>query len=195
MGIYGKVATILISIAVILWAAYMKIPAAVEGFFQTDCSKYTDCKTCADVGGCVWCPGANKCSAQDRTGFPTDSACNKSNFVTFSDRCVAPQAPGIPSESGRTGAPLPPVPTRACNCPSTTKVVEDVMKVLDPTIKRTVSAELQTYGITMKEGFQSQTRMIAETALGSVQDQVRAITRRSAEARSLGPAPAPSSSA
>ena len=101
---------------------------------------------------------------------------------------------GIPSESDRTGEPLPPVPTRACNCPSTTKVVEDVMKVLDPTIKRTVSAELQTFGITMKEGFQSQSRMIAETAIGSVQDQVRAITRRSAEARSLGPAPAPSSS-
>lgn len=192
MGPVGKAAVILISIAAILWAAYVKAPKVAEGFFQVDCSKFTGCKECADVGGCVWCPDQKKCSNADRVGFPTDTTCDKNSFVTFSDRCDPVPQPTPPPSSGGSGEePAPPV---APNCPSTVTIVEDVLKTLDPTIKATVKREMNAYGVPLIEGFQGQEAAIAAMSMGPVRDAVAAMVRRSLQGRaSLAPAPAPAS--
>jgi hypothetical protein len=175
----------------------MKSPK-VEGFFQSsspaaigsvDCSKFTDCGSCASVGGCLWCPEAGKCSNEDRSGFPIDSACNRATFVTFPDSCNRPSNPPSPDNS----EPIIPTYSQGSSCPSNTDVVQDVMKTLDPTIKKVVSQELAAYGIPLVEGFQSGAQNIANMTLGSVIDEVKAITRSSVHARSLAPAPRPSS--
>ena len=194
MGFLSKIGVILISFAIVLWAAYMKSPK-VEGFFQgspataaivsIDCNKYTDCGSCASVGGCLWCPEAGKCSNEDRSGFPIDSACNKATFVTFPDSCNRPSNPPSPDNS----EPVIPTYSQGSNCPSTTDVVTDVMKTLDPTIKKIVSQELAAYGIPLVEGFQTRSQNVANMTLGSVIDEVKAITRRSINARPLAPAP------
>lgn len=194
MGLISKIGVILISFAIVLWAAYMKTPK-LEGFFQgsspaaigsVDCSKYTDCGSCASVGGCLWCPEASKCSNEDRSGFPIDSACNKATFVTFPDSCNRPSNP--PFNPKIDSEPVIPTYSQGSNCPSTTDVVTDVMKTLDPTIKKVVSQELAAYGIPLVEGFQTRSQNIANMTLGSVMDEVRSITRRSIDARPAAPA-------
>ena len=101
-----------------------------EGFQVPDCAKLDNCKDCADMAGCVWCPNLQKCSAQNRSGFPKDSACDKSLFVTFSDKCATQGGPPPAAVESKdfTSNPMP-QPQPEQRCPSTTKAVEDVMKV------------------------------------------------------------------
>ncbi len=180
-------------ITVLFWGISLVREAFQSGSGgSSECPAKKNCKDCAETGGCVWCPNAQKCSAQDRMGFPRDSECDKALFVTFSDKCdtMGAKPTGEPAAPNPLPQPLP--DTRGgsgANCPSTTKAVEDVMKVLEPTIKDGVKKEMTKYGIAMKEGFQTQNPM-ANMAVAEVRDSIREIVRRSVMA-SPAPAPAP----
>jgi hypothetical protein len=59
-----------------------------EGFVEEyKCSEYTDCKTCATVSGCSWCPKAKLCIFSKNL-LSTDE-CNQMNVINSSSGCDA----------------------------------------------------------------------------------------------------------
>lgn len=66
-------------------AADVKAEAA---FKKLDtCKRYTDCKSCAAVAVCGWCPNTGKCGAVDEFGFPFNLECHPSILALYPDRC------------------------------------------------------------------------------------------------------------
>jgi hypothetical protein len=74
-----------------MWSAAtgmcMKAPPT-EGFQTVDCSKITDCNTCAAEGGCGWCKVTGKCLTTDRFGFSAGRCNPESEFATFPSDCT-----------------------------------------------------------------------------------------------------------
>ena len=80
---------IIISVFLQQREAFQDYPTkAVAAFKKLDPSTgYTDCKSCAAVAVCGWCPNTGKCGAVDEFGFPFNLECHPSILALYPDRC------------------------------------------------------------------------------------------------------------
>jgi hypothetical protein len=175
--------------AIVLGIFFYFLGISAQGFQDAatnPCQGIANCTLCADTGGCGWCPDKKKCVKTDRMGFPTDSSCNKSAFILYSDKCSGSTAPRLDSASDRSaGAAIQmgalPDYSRASGGPcNATDLVEKAKTTLQSTIKGYVDLEMRKYGIPLKEGFQVDPKV--SMLMAEIQGQVQDLVKKSVEA-------------
>lgn len=152
------------------------------------CSDYTECTTCSSVTKCGWCSDLKKCVASDRNGNAYGSACKPEKYIVSVSQCSAkvPSLPSLGSDSTfdmekeifDKDLPVQTYTEKAGGSCSTEKIVANVKEILDSNIKSIVRAELTSNKIPVIEGF-SQDNILTLNILASINDDVRATTRKS----------------
>ena len=86
---------ILCLLCLLLFIIVIRMLFSKEGFENPqDCTKLSDCKTCADTYGCSWCPSKTSCVYTKKIKSTDD--CNQSNTITASEQCkIQPKLPPI----------------------------------------------------------------------------------------------------
>ncbi len=72
-----------------------------ENFIDNYCSKYNDCKTCAESSGCSWCPKSQVCLSNNSLKS-TDKNCNQMNTISSGFRCSSEIAGEFPNNGVQT---------------------------------------------------------------------------------------------
>jgi len=81
MKIYAPILLFVISI-------FVSFLIVKEYFYDMpQCATSTDCKSCAERGGCAWCLNKSKCVPTDRMGYPIYRDCLDKDIVTFKNNC------------------------------------------------------------------------------------------------------------
>ena len=59
-----------------------------EGFVETKCMDYGDCKSCAEKSDCTWCTSSKRCLTNSEIRG-TDTLCNQVNLVHTPSLCLS----------------------------------------------------------------------------------------------------------